>query len=429
LLGIAGVLFYKLPNVYLPVEDKVVYHFENPQFVNDAHYSTFPVALYTLFFYLNKLVWPHPLGFYYGYKMIPEVSWTSPEVIFSLVFYAGIFIFALTRLRQKHILSFAILYYLVSISIFTNIVIKIPGIVGERLAFFPSLGFCIALAYGIFRLLKIDIHAEQISSAKTWLLAGVILIILIPYSVKTITRNRNWKDYLTLFSHDIKYLNNSAKANNVYASQLLREAFNNDVKNPAPAIQQEYLNLAVKHLKRTVEIDPTYKFAWNNLGFVTYRYLDKKEEGMDYMNKAVQLDSNYKDAHFNLGYAYKQQGNYEQSIQHFHEAQRTDPGKMLYYTEEADAWFRSGNREKALILYKKASGLDSTSDQPLIGIGNIYWLSGDTIRAIENWEKAFERNPTNLEICNNLLGYYTSKGNTKAAYYKSKLRELQQKSP
>jgi len=62
-------------------------------------------------------------------------------------------------------------------------------------------------------------------------------------------------------------------------------------------------------------------------------------------------------------------------------------------------------------------------------MGNIYWLSGDMFRAIENWEKAFEINPTNLENCKNLLGYYTSKGNAKAAYYKSKLRELLQKSP
>jgi tetratricopeptide (TPR) repeat protein len=429
ILCITGIAFYQLPDLYLPVENKVVYHFENPQFVNDPQYSTYPLAFYTLFFYLQKLFWSHPLGFYYGYRMIPEVGWTTPEVIFSLVFHLGILAFALWKLPKKNILSFAILYYLVTISIFTNIVIKIPGIVGERLAFFSSLGFCIAIAYGIFRLLKIDIHAEQISSAKIWLLAGVILIILIPYSVKTINRNQDWKDYLTLFSHDIKYLSNSAKANNVYASQLLKEAYNNEVKNPVPAIQQEYLSLAVKHLKRTVEIDPTYKFAWNNLGFVTYMYMNKKEEGIDYMNKAVQLDPDYKEAHFNLGYAYKQQGDFEQSIQQFNEAQRADPGKILYYTEEADAWYKSGNREKALMVYKKASVLDSTNNQPLIGMGNIYWLSGDTIRAIENWERAFEINPTNIEICNNLLGYYTSKGDAKAEYYKSKVRELQQKSP
>ncbi len=61
-------------------------------------------------------------------------------------------------------------------------------------------------------------------------------------------------------------------------------------------------------------------------------------------------------------------------------------------------------------------------------MGNQYWLSGDTFRAIENWEKAFKINPTNLEICKNLLGNFTSKGSAKAAYYKAKVQELQ-KSP
>lgn len=429
LLGIAGILFYKLPNLYLPVENKVMYNFENPQFVQDPNYPTIPLALYTLYFYISKLIWPHPLGFYYGYKMIPAVGWTTPEVLFSLIFHLGILAFALWKLPRKHILSFAILYYLATISIFTNIVIKIPGIVGERLVFFPSLGFCIALAYGIFRLLKIDIRSKHIPKTKTWWLSGIMLVILIPYSAQTITRNRDWKDYLTLYSHDIGYLSNSAKANNTYANQLLKEAFNNEVKNPDPAIQKEYLNLAIKHLQKTVEIDSTFKFAWNNLGFVTYQYLGKKDEGIFYMQKAVQIDPDYEEAFFNLGYFYKQEKNYEQSIQYFRDAQRMNPLKIIYYTEEADAWLQSGNLESALNLYNKASVLDSTSDQPFIGMGNVFWLSGDTIQAIENWEKAFEHNPVNLDICNNLLGYYTSKGNPKAAWYRSKSLELQKNNP
>jgi len=314
ILSIAGIIFYRLPNLYLPAEDKVVYNFENPQFAGDLSYPTLPLAFYTLWFYLTKLLWPHPLGFYYGYKMIPEVSWTTPEVIFSILFHLGILLFALWKLPRKHILSFAILYYLATISIFSNIIIKIPGIVGERLAFFPSLGFSIALAWGIFKLMGISPEEERIPRNKAVGLSFALLLVLIPYSAKTFTRNRDWKDYLTLFSHDIGYLANSAKANNTYANQLMKEAFNNDVKNPEPAVQKKYLDLAVKHLKRTVEIDSTYKFAWNNLGYITYRYLDSREEGIRYMEKAVQIDSNYELAHFNLGNVYKKQKDFKKSI-------------------------------------------------------------------------------------------------------------------
>ena len=427
ILSVAGILFYRLPNLYLPAEDKVVYNFENPQFAGDPSYPTLPLAFYTLWFYLTKLLWPHPLGFYYGYKMIPEVSWTTPEVIFSILFHLGILLFALWKLPRKHILSFAILYYLATISIFSNIVIKIPGIVGERLAFFPSLGFSIALAWGIFKLMGISPEAERIPRNKAVGLSFALLLVLIPYSAKTFTRNRDWKDYLTLFSHDIGYLANSAKANNTYANQLMKEAFNNDVKNPEPAVQKKYLDLAVKHLKRTVEIDSTYKFAWNNLGYIMYRYLDSREEGIRYMEKAVGIDSLYEQAHFNLGFAYKQQKNYDKSIFYFRKAQQVNPGKFLYYAEEADTWYQSGDRDSALNRYLQASEIEPASDLPYISMGNIYWLSGDTLRAIKNWETAFEKNPRNMEICLNLGNFYASQGNPKARFYQQKLVGLREK--
>lgn len=428
LLGIAGILFYKLPNLYLPVENKVMYNFENPQFVQDPNYPTIPLALYTLYFYISKLIWPHPLGFYYGYKMIPAVGWTTPEVLFSLIFHLGILAFALWKLPRKHILSFAILYYLATISIFTNIVIKIPGIVGERLAFFPSLGFCIALAWGIFKLLGLSPTAEQIPRTKAIWLSGIMLLILIPYSAKTITRNRDWKDYLTLYSNDIGYLSNSAKANNTYANQLLKEAFNNEFKNPPPEIQNQYLELAVTHLKRTVEIDPSYKFAWNNLGYVTFVYTGRKAEGIESLEKAVTIDSMYEQAHFNLGYAFRQQKEFRKSIFHYRKASVINPDRMEYLTGEADAWLESGVADSAWMVYQKASTLDPSSDLPYIGMGNICWLSGDTLKAIENWGKAFDRNPDNPVICRNLSGYYASKGDKKSVFYEKKLIELQHKS-
>jgi tetratricopeptide (TPR) repeat protein len=426
LIGVTGVVIYMLPNLYLPAENKIMYKFENPQFVNDPQFTTYPLAFYTLFFYLQKLAWPHPLGFYYGFKMIPEVGFTSPEVIFSIVLHIALLIFALTRMRQKHVLSFAILYYLFTISIFSNIIIKIPGIVGERLMFFPSLGFCIALAWMLFRILSINIYTAMISRQKIIQLSLLMLLIMVPFSMKTIIRNAQWKDYLTLYLHDIKYLANSAKANHIYASQLLKEAFTNDVKNPSPEIQQQYLNLAVQHLKKTVEIDSTYKFAWNNLGYITYQYLGRKQEGIGYLQKAIQADPDYENAHFNLGFAYKQQGLFDKSIHHLEEAHRINPRNTVYLTEKADAFFRKGDVVSAVQFNEEAARLNPKTEVPYINIGNIYWLSHDTLEAIANWEKALEVNPNNLEVCSNLYKYFNSKGDIKAGYYRSKTIDIQQ---
>ena len=424
ILGLAGILIYKLPDLYLPVEDKVPYKFENPQFVGDPQYATGPVAFYSLFFYLQKLVWPHPLGFYYGFKMIPGVGWSTPEVLFSIVFHLGILIFALIKLRRKHFLSFAILYYFITISIFSNIVLKIPGIVGERMAFFASLGFCMALAWLLFRILKIDIHKAVIPRPKINRLIFLMLLILVPWSVKTITRNTRWKDYLTLFSHDMSYLSNSAMAHKTYGNQLLKEAYGKGGKDQTPEKRKEYLDLAMKHLTRAVEIDPTYKFAWNNLGYVSYQHMADKNVGIGYMLKAIEVDPDYENAHYNIGVAYKQQKQFEKSILHFREAQRINPKKLVYLYEEADAWYQQGDTAKAVRLNLEAARKDPKTDVPFVNIGNICWLSRDTVQAIANWEKAFTINRGNLDLCLNLEKYFRGRDKAKANAYQDRAIEL-----
>lgn len=424
LLGIAGAVVALLPDWFLPEQQKVLYKFENPQLVGDPRYPTWPVAFYTLFFYLKKLIWPHPLGFYYGYRMVPEVDWMTPEVILSLVLHAAVLIYALVKLPHKHILSFAILLYFIALSPFTNIFVAIPGIVGERMAFVPSLGFCIVLAFLVFKLLNYDIYQGYNPPGKTGWLTLAVLMILLPYSLKTITRNRDWKDYLTLFSHDIGYLDQSAKAHSLYASQLLKETFSPGTGEQTGGVSSAYLSTAVEHLKRAVEIDSTHKFAWNNLGFITYQYLHQPEQGISFMEMAVKADTLYDEAHYNLGYALKQQKEYLRSAHHFQEARKIKPKKLQYYLDEADVRYLMGQPDSAMQLYSRALTIDTLSAIPYLGLGNIKWQKGDTLEAIRNWEVAFNRNPLDINTCNNLYRVFQMMGDSRSEYYYKKVLDL-----
>ncbi len=424
LLGIAGAVIALLPDCFLPEQQKVLYKFENPQLVGDLRYPTWPVAFYTLFFYLKKLIWPHPLGFYYGYRMVPEVDWTTPEVILSLVFHAAVLIYALIKLPRKHILSFAILFYFIALSPFTNIFVAIPGIVGERMAFIPSLGFCLVLAFLVFKVLGYEIYQDYNPPGKTRWLTLAVMLILLPYSLITIARNRDWKDYLTLFSHDIVYLDQSAKAHSLYASQLLKEAFTPGTGGQAGGVSSAYLSTAVEHLKKAVEIDSTHKFAWNNLGFITYQYLHQPEQGIRYMEMAVKAEPLYDEAHYNLGFALKQQKQYLRSAYHFREARLIKPQKLQYYLDEADVRYLMGQPDSAMQLYSRALTIDTLSAIPYLGLGNINWQKGDTLEALRNWEVAFIRNPLDLNTCTNIHHILQMIGDSRAEYYHKKMLEL-----
>ena len=120
------------PKLYLPPADRQNLFFENPLLFETNIFERFPTGFYSLIFYVKLLFYPHPLLFYYGYDMLPVVGWSNGWVIFSFIFHLSVFIYAIIKIKAKHILSFAILYYLISISMFANIVKPVMGIVGER---------------------------------------------------------------------------------------------------------------------------------------------------------------------------------------------------------------------------------------------------------------------------------------------------------
>ena len=72
---------------------------------------------------------------------------------------------------------------------------------GERLAYLPSAGFCLLAALLCLRLEKFQPRAGQ----------ALLLLLIMVLGVRTITRNRDWRDNFHLFSADIKTAPGSAK--------------------------------------------------------------------------------------------------------------------------------------------------------------------------------------------------------------------------
>ena len=254
---VVAVIAHYGPRFYLPPASREKLFLENPLFFETNIWKRFATGFYSLIYYVKLLFYPHPLRFYYGYNMLPVVSWLNGWVILSFFFHLSIFIYSIIKLRAKHILSFAILYYLISISIFANIVKPVMGIVAERYLYASSLGFCIIIAYFIF------IKSAKLS--RTFQIAALI-IILIPYTAKTIERNKDWKDFLTLYSNDIKYLEKSVNANDMLAGELLREINVDLFKAKDIAENKEKIHKAIKYYKQTIKIYPEYYSSYNALG-------------------------------------------------------------------------------------------------------------------------------------------------------------------
>lgn len=410
-----------IPRLLLPEIQRKIMFFENPLYYEKGLLIRLGAALSVLLFYFRLLVFPHPLLFYYGYD---QISVTNPFTVwnlFSLLLCIMLLGIALFRFRRKHVLSFAILYYFITISIYSNLLNPPPGIVADRFLFSSSLSFCLALAFILPKIFKINLNEKLTKKIKTYKKPGIILLIIfLLFSVKTISRNSQWKDFKSLYTNDIKYLHNSAKAHAVYASFL----YNQIPASRDYTRQKELVRLSEKHYKQALEIYSDYAVCMNNLGIIAYKFYKKKEEAVNYWKTAAIADNEYSEPLFNLAKAYEEAGVTDTAELYYLSALKLDSSNVSGYSNLAAMYFELGKTDKAIQTNHDIMSVSPESDLPYVNIGNYYLLGKDTLNAIKYWEMAIEKQPDNPELCKNLAAYFSHvKEYKKAEYYKKLSRK------
>jgi tetratricopeptide (TPR) repeat protein len=414
-LPLLGWACYKLPNLYLPVEYLRFYRAENPLFAADPAFDRFTLGLSSLYFYLEKLAWPEHFGFYYGYNMIPAAEWDGFKVLFSLIFHTTLLILAVAFIRKRHILSFAVLFYIAAVSIFMNLVIPIPGIVAERFVFSAALSFCMIVAFILFWGIGMIRKKDGLTWWKQALIVALVIALIVPYSQKTIERNKDWKDYNTIFTRDIKYLDNSVKAHYTLVNWLSRDLFN-DYQHGirgGPLIQKA--NDILTRLNRIIEIDSTFHFAWNNMGVLYSDILNQNKLAISCFSMAIEHDTTYAEGFYNLGTALFREGNVAGGAICYEKAILFKSSYIRNIAEMANDYFSQGQFREPLIMYPIILKKDSTLLKPTLNLGFCYLLNQDTARAIPLLEKAFIMDPTFYELGIDLYYYFGQHGNMKKA--------------
>ena len=340
--------------------------------------------IFTLGKYVQLLFFPHPLTHDYYPRHIEIMNWGNWQVLASLLLYSIMIVYALLRLPKRDILSYAILFYLMTLSIVSNVIFPIGTNMGERFLFMPSVGFCLFIAVLLWRgnqtLLK-----EKITSIRQHQFASLALgAIVVLFAFKTVTRNAVWKDNFTLFTTDINTSPRSAKLRNGTAGVLLDQA----LKEKEVTQQQNMFLEAKGHLLEAINIHPTYKNAYLLLGNAN-NYLKNYEESVTAYQQALLLDPSYEEARDNLTLTYRDAGQY------FGE-QRNDIVKSIAYLEAGNQF--APNQPDILRL-----------------LGIAYGISGRPQDAIRVLEQAIKVAPDNASILYNLGAAFGQIGNAEAA--------------
>ena len=405
------ILAYKTPSFILPDSEAHVEFWQNPLFGNQGFLQSFSMGMSTLAHYSLQLLFPYKLLFYYGYNMIPLKSVFSFTVISSFIIHAALFVIALLSYRKNKVLSFGILLYFFAISMFSNIYMPITGIVADRLVFVASAGFCIVFAFILLRIL----NTPSINKISYILIPATFIF----YTYVIFNRNNDWKSTETLYEADIKYLHNSVKANDLYASYYLTKANNLIQAGRKPSELGEIAGKATQHFKRVTELMPDHYNAWNNLGSVYLTFYKDTANALFSFMAAVNSNPGHTSARHNIGYIYYKAKKYDLAKKEFKLALQNDSmyipslfsyGEILTIEQNFDS-----AKYYFLMIYKK----DSTHTGALLNLGSLGIIRGDTIEALKYYESAINYDKSNKALINNIADYYFKKGDSiKSAYYR-----------
>lgn len=418
LLTFALIAASLLPRIFLGETTRSVQYIENPLLLGAPFAERIGTAMMVLLFYLKKLVFPHPLGFYYGFNMIPVTGLANPLVWASFIFHLGIFAFAIWKIREKHLLSFAILFYLINISPFSNLLSMPTGIVADRFLYIASLGFAIALVFGIFRIFGKALPGPEVPQKAMAYVLLISVAIAIPATAKTIIRNRDWKDELTLFAADMPYLENSAKANFIYATNL-RSSVVERLKSGVPADRvMKDAEICIRHFRQATKVYPAYADAWNNLGESYLLILNMPDSAIQYFEKATEHNPGFAAAFYNLGYTYQAMNQPEEATRYYEKSLELLPYEVKTMSNLARAYHDAGETEKAIALNRDIITLEPGLDLPYINLGTYAMRRGETEQALSYFEQAIALNPNNFELNMRLGNYYQKVGDIeKAEHY------------
>ena len=254
-IGIVFGVLMAVTLLYLVQRYQIIGFLINPEPVTDIMNNPFvgmslaerlATITYTLGKYLSLILIPHPLTHdYYPYQ-IPIMTWGSPSVIVTLVLYLGATVLALVKHRVYPHLSFAWLFYVLTLLIVSNLLVSVGTFMNERFAFISSLG-----------ILWIVVHLLFYESGK-WLspkIATLICgVIATTFSIKTVTRVPVWKDAMSLNRAAVKVSTRSARSNSFMGTALFEQyklATTREAK-------QELLDEADYYVQKALDIYPEY---------------------------------------------------------------------------------------------------------------------------------------------------------------------------
>jgi tetratricopeptide (TPR) repeat protein len=337
---------------------------------------TWPERLATagdaVWFYLGKLLWPHPLITIYPRWQIDATQWVSYLPLLAVIVILSIF--WLKRELWSRACFFAFAYFMAALlpvlGLIDNPIFRF-SLVFDHFQYLASMGPLALAGTGLAR------FSDFIIPKKPWLqstlCAGLLLILGLA----------SWQRTWAYESQETLWTDTLAKNPNSWMGHC---------NLGVVLFQKGQVDDAVAHYRKALEINPNYVAAHYNLGNALFQN-GQLDEALVQYQKAVEIGPNDAEAHINLGNALFQKEQLDEAVAQFQKALEINPNDAEAHYNLGNALFQNGQLDEAVAQFRKALEIDPNSFATHYNLGGTLFQKGQLDEAITQFQEVLRLKP------------------------------------
>lgn len=366
-------------------------------------------ATVVLGLYALRLVFPLWLSADYSFDQIPAVTTPlDPRFLAAVVTIAAAGGLAWWARRRAPAVTLGLATLGLTFVVVSNLVFTIGTIMGERLAYLPSAGFCLALAAGCAALggqreaaLRAPSPRQRTVAAPVprWSPAFVALLatVVALYGARTVARNHVWLEPVGFYSTMVADAPRSARSHRELGTVLA------DAGRFAEARAAFDRSLAIK---------PDDAATLYNLGNALGTE-GRFDAAADAYRRAIAQSPTFASAYENLGNAESMRGNNAAALEALRRAMELQPESPMLLMNVANTLFRAGRIAEARAMYERALAAAPRSPDILTNYGTFLYAQADYSAAAAALERIPSPIPARALVT--LAGSYRMLGRTAQA--------------
>jgi tetratricopeptide (TPR) repeat protein len=361
---------------------------------------------------LLLLLWPLALSSERGFAQIVPAAASDPGAWLALAAIAGILVVVLKRYRKDKLMFWSAGMFGLALLPVSNLAVLIGATMAERFLYLPSIAFAIAVA-GLLERVKARALVQAALICALVLLAG-----------RTIARNRDWQNNLTLAQADVGSAPRSARLREILASALFeRDPVRNldaaireeetacEIMRPLPAervFQQSPARLGAYYRMKGDAVGTPENRRWYEKSLSILRRareaslaIEKNyDQAQVIRHKPLATRLAYQPVYLDLGVTLTRLGRNAEAIDAYRYGREIDPRTPATYDLMADAYLAQGERGRAAVTLLGKTLLLGTTAETMERLASAYGDGSCAIERGSGWLRLNEACPrVQADLC------------------------------